>query len=227
MNISVSGINKSFGRKTVLKDLSFSATGGQCIGILGENGSGKSTLFSVLNGLQRGEGAFMCDGTDLLINSEMRSEKVGFVPQSPPLLHELTARDNLRLWYTKKEMEASLSHGALAMLGISEFLTVPVCKMSGGMNKRLSIGCAIAHNPQILLLDEPCSALDIVCKEKIYAYLRDFTAGGGIVVIATHDVYELSLCDDIYILKNGSLGLYEGDRRLECLVKCLKNEQVF
>lgn len=224
MDISVSNINKSYGRKTVLSGLSFSAKGGECIGILGENGSGKSTLFGVLTGLQTGDGQFLCDGDDLLKNTRKRTEKVGFVPQSPPLFAELSARDNLLLWYTKKEMEDSLSGGALEMLGIGDFLTLPVYKMSGGMKKRLAIGCSIVRNPKILLLDEPTSALDIVCKEKIYEYLQEFKKNGGLVILATHDVLELGFCDDVYVLKNGKLALYEGERRIDCLVDCLKNE---
>ncbi len=224
MKIEIVGVSKSFGKKNVLKDLSFSARSGQFIGILGENGSGKSTLFSVVTGLQKGEGAFLCDGVNLLCNASLRSKKVGFVPQSPPLIGELTARDNLRLWYSKEDMLRSLECGFLKMLGIGEFINVPVSKMSGGMKKRLAIGCAISHSPDILFLDEPCSALDLPCKERIYAYLREFTSRGGIVVLATHDIYELVLCDDVYILKNGSLSQYSGGRDIKSLVGKMSNE---
>ncbi len=224
MKIEIVGISKSFGKKEVLRELSFSARSGQFIGILGENGSGKSTLFSIVAGLQKGEGAFLCDGVNLLHDATLRSKKVGFVPQSPPLLGELSAKDNLRLWYSKEDMLRSLECGFLKMLGIGEFLNVAVNKMSGGMKKRLAIGCAIAHNPEILFLDEPCSALDLPCKERIYSYLREFTACGGIVVLATHDIYELVLCDDVYILKNGALGKYEGGRDIKSLVGKMSNE---
>lgn len=224
MNIEITGVSKSFGKKEVLKNLSFSARGGQFVGILGENGSGKSTLFSIVTGLQKGEGAFMYNGTDLLHNPSLRAKKVGFVPQSPPLLGELTARDNLRLWYSKNDMLRSLECGFLKLLGIDEFIDLAVSKMSGGMKKRLAIGCAISHQPEILFLDEPCAALDLPCKERIYAYLREFVSGGGIVVLATHDIYELVLCDDVYVLKNGALSLYEGSRDIKSLVGQMSHE---
>lgn len=224
MIIEIKNIVKKFGKKTVLDGVSLTAESGKCIGILGENGSGKSTLFSVLTGIQHGKGEFLCDGIDLMNDTSLRNKKVGFVPQSPPLLGELTSKDNLRLWYSKEQMEKELKDGRLSMLGINNFLNVAVNKHSGGMKKRLAIGCAIAHNPQILLLDEPCSALDIVCKEKIYEYLSGFIKVGGIVIIATHDIYELSLCDDIYFLKDGRLSLYDGDRRLESLVRQLNHD---
>lgn len=224
MNIEIKGVSKSFGKKAVLKNLSFSARGGQFIGILGENGSGKSTLFSVVTGLQKGEGEFLLDGVNLLRKPSLRAKKVGFVPQSPPLLGELTARDNLRLWYSKNDMLRSLERGFLKLLGIDEFIDLPVNKMSGGMKKRLAIGCAISHEPEILFLDEPCSALDLPCKERIYAYLREFAAGGGIVILATHDIYELVLCDDVYVLKGGALSLYEGSRDINSLVGQMSHE---
>lgn len=224
MIIEIKNIFKKFGKKIVLNNASLTAKSGQCIGILGENGSGKSTLFSVLTGIQNGRGEFLCDGQDLMKNASLRNQKVGFVPQSPPLLGELTAKDNLRLWYSKSQMQAELNGGRLSMLGINDFINIVVNKHSGGMKKRLAIGCTIAHNPQILLLDEPCAALDLVCKERIYGYLTDFIKSGGIVIIATHDIYELSMCDDIYFLKNGELSLYDGDRRLESLVRQLNHD---
>ncbi len=224
MNIKVQGVQKSFGKKQVLTDVSFSAKSGQCIGILGENGSGKSTLFSVLLGLQKGKGHFWCDGVDFIQDSKARSKMVGFVPQSPPLIHELSGKDNLKLWYQADALSQEMESGVLKMLGIPEFLKTTVGKMSGGMKKRLSIGCAVAHKPKILFLDEPSAALDIVCKEKIIEYLESFKSQGGIVIIATHDISELEVCDDLYILKNGTLHLYEEERKIHKLVGCLKDE---
>jgi ABC-2 type transport system ATP-binding protein len=91
------------------------------------------------------------------------------------------------------------------------------------MKKRLAIGCAIAHEPSVLLLDEPTAALDLVCKEAIYAYLRAFRAQGGIVVLATHDVHELQLCDAVYVLKDGVLHPYEGERDIDGFIGCLRD----
>ena len=138
---------------------------------------------------------------------------LGLVPQKPPLFEELTAKDNLLLWYDKAEMERELNGGVLNMLGIDAFLKVPVSKMSGGMKKRLSIGCAVAHHPKILLLDEPSAALDLICKERIANYLLEYKSRGNTVLLATHDANEISLCDELYILKNGKAVpfVYEGN----------------
>ena len=130
MNIEIKNIRKSYGRKEVLKDITFKAEGGECVGILGGNGCGKSTLLSILGGVRRpSDGSFIIDGEDMLRNHKMRSSTVGYLPQGTPLLEELSAYDNLRLWYDKAALEKELSEGKLHMLGIDSFLKVPVHKI--------------------------------------------------------------------------------------------------
>ena len=205
MEIVIKDIYKKYGKKEVLKGVSFSASSGQCIGILGDNGCGKSTLFSILAGIQTADsGEFLLNDTDLLKNAKYRRKYVGYIPQGTPLFEELSAYDNLLLWYDKKSLKEELSGGVLKMLGIDSFLKVPVSKMSGGMKKRLSIGCAVAEKPPILLLDEPMSALDLSCKKEIFRYIENHKKAGGIVLLVTHDILELELCDLCYMVKNGS-----------------------
>ena len=222
MNFEIKNIKKSYGKKSPLVDVNFSAAESKCIGILGKNGSGKSTLLSILAGVQRGDGGeFLLDGVDLFGNPKMLTSTVGYVPQGTPLLEELSARDNLLLWYDRKTLDKELDNGVLAMLGIGDFISVPVRKMSGGMKKRLSIGCSVAKNPKLLLLDEPCAALDIVCKQSINEYLIKFKSEGGTLILATHDESELSLCDSIYILKDGILHSYDYDGDIDRLARML------
>ena len=193
---------------------------GKCVAILGKNGSGKSTLLSILAGIQRCDGGeFTLDGDSLLRDKKLHSKSVGYVPQGTPLLDELSARDNLLLWYDKKSMKAELENGVLKMLGIDEFINVPVNKMSGGMKKRLSIGCSVAKKPPLLLLDEPCAALDLVCKQSILDYMTEFKSRGGALILTTHDESDLSVCDSIYILKDGVLTPYEYDGDISRLAR--------
>lgn len=222
MQIEIKHIAKSYGKKQVLKDISFSAEGGNCIGILGANGSGKSTLLSILAGvLERDNGAFLFDGEDLFQNRKKRSALVGYVPQGTPLIEELTAWDNLLLWYSREALKQELKQGVLKLLGVNAFLKVPVRKMSGGMKKRLSIGCAMAQKPPVLLLDEPTAALDLACKQDISDYLTKYKKAGGLLLLTTHDALELSLCDKIYIMKDGALQEYTYTGDLKHLVDCL------
>ncbi len=213
MEIEIKSIQKNYGKKQVLRDVSFSASGGSCTGIIGANGCGKSTLFSIFAGIQTGKGEFLADGTDLLRRQALRQRLVGYVPQGTPLIEELSARDNLLLWYDKRAMEASLQEGILSRLGVGEFLRVPVRKLSGGMKKRLSIACALSHAPEIIIMDEPTAALDIVCRQIIAEYIALCRSEGKTVILSTHEATELSLCDQLYLMKDGVLHpyFYEGN----------------
>ncbi len=222
MEIQIRGITRNYGQKQVLRGIDLSCRGGQCVGILGANGSGKTTLLGILAGVLRsGGGEFSWDGQDLFRNESRRATMVGYVPQNNPLMEELSAWDNLLLWYDRATLQQELNSGVLRMLGIDAFSHVPVRKLSGGMKKRLSIGCAMAKRPPILLLDEPTAALDLAGKAQIADYLRAYKASGGLILLATHDVLELELCDSLYILKEGKLQPYEYDGNLEKLVQSL------
>lgn len=214
MQIEVTGIKKAYSRKQVLTDISFSVDAGSCVAILGSNGSGKSTLLSVLAGVRKADGgSFFYRGTDLLRHSGQIPGVLGYVPQGDPLMEELNAWDNLRMWYDRATLRRELSEGTLKLLGVDGFLKTPVRRMSGGMKKRLSIGCAVVSHPGILVLDEPSAALDPVCKENIRAFLDVYRKEGGIVLMATHDAQDLELCNVCYILRGGVLHpwQYDGD----------------
>lgn len=213
--IQIEHLQKSFrhGKKRVLADICLTAQGGECIGILGANGCGKSTLLSIIAGTQRAEsGSFLINEMAYSVTGKRKCiPPIGYVPQECPLIPELNALDNLKLWYCNSplSLEEELQNGVLAMLGIPDFLKTPVEKMSGGMKKRLSIGCAIAKNPRLLLLDEPGAALDLICKERIEVYLRHFKQKGNIILLATHEEREIAFCDRLFLLKNGTLNPLE------------------
>ncbi|MBQ5425781.1 MAG: ABC transporter ATP-binding protein [Pseudobutyrivibrio sp.] len=217
--IEIKNIHKSYGKHKVLNGVDFAVEPGEIVGILGANGSGKSTLLTILAGLQNCDaGFFNIDGKDLLKDSKLRNQLVAYVPQEMPLITELTAWDNLRMWYSADSLKKELNSGVLKLLGIDQFIKVPVSQMSGGMKKRLCIGCAMNSNPKLMLLDEPTAALDLVCKEKIYSYFEQYKSKGGSMIIATHEVQEIELCDRCYIIKDGVLADYKYDGDIPHLI---------
>lgn len=218
----ISDVKKNYGKKQVLKGVELSIAPGECIGLLGVNGSGKSTLLNILAGvIPAKSGSFSFEGRDLMKDRRLRESLVGFVPQNPPLIEELNARDNLLLWYEPEAMKKSLEVGLLKALGIDGFLKTAVGKMSGGMKKRLSIACAMSRNVNLMLMDEPSAALDPVCKEQIKAYVRDFCAAGNSVIISTHDITELEICHRLYVLKDGRLCPYSFNGDADSLARAL------
>ena len=215
MEADILEIKKKYGRKEVLCGTSFRVAEGSCLGVLGANGSGKTTLLKILAGVLRPDGGrFLWRGEDLLRSPRLRASAVAYVPQGTPLVEELSARDNLRLWYAPEALERSMDGGVLRRLGVDEFFRTPAAKLSGGMRKRLSIGCALANEPSILLLDEPTAALDPLCKEQILRCFDALRREGCLLILASHDPWELELCDDWRLLRAGRMEpfRYDGDR---------------
>ena len=212
MTGAVRDIRKSYGRHAVLRGVSFDAERGEAIGIVGANGSGKSTLLRTLAGILKPQGGrFLWEGSDLLRSRAALEQTVAYVPQGTPLIEELSALDNLRLWYASDALHASLEGGMLRELGIQEFLKTPASRLSGGMRKRLSIGCAISRDPRILLQDEPTAALDLAARERLLSYFFSFRERGGLVLLATHDLRELATCSRCLMLRGGVAEPYDFD----------------
>lgn len=206
--VNIKDIRKSFGKNQVLKGLSFSGEPGQCIGIVGINGSGKSTLLSIISGIRKADsGTIEIWGKDISKQPKYAAEYIGYIPQENPVFPDLSVKDNLMLWYSdsKVSYEQAKDGGVIQMLGLTPILDKKVKTLSGGMRKRLSIAMAVANDPPVIILDEPGAALDLPTKLLIRDYLSSYVKRGGIVLLATHDEEELSICDVLYVLVDGVL----------------------
>lgn len=204
--LSLSHVTLKYRKKTILQDVSFDAAPGQTIGLLGMNGSGKSTLLLSIAGVKKpAEGTILLEGKSYADDPRSYNSSVGFVTQENALIDELTAMDNLRLWtpMSKAEIFDTLQNTSLCALGVHTYLELPVNSMSGGMKKRLSLATVLINKPNVLLMDEPFAALDLVAKKDILNFLSLFRSGGGITVIASHDEKIFEFCDESYLLKDG------------------------
>lgn len=206
--LEISGVYKSYRRQNILDGVELTVTPGDCIGIVGYNGCGKTTFLSIIAGaLKADKGSILYNGRQAVGHPRVFAEEAAYVPQENPLMEELTVRDNLLLWYRggRKNMEEDLKSGAAAMLGVDKMLDRTAGKLSGGMKKRVSIACALSNHAPVLIMDEPGAALDLECKELIRNYLKEYMAGGGAVVLTSHELAELALCTKMYVLKNSRL----------------------
>ena len=214
--LELTNIKSAYGRHQVLTDVNLTVQKGQIIGIVGANGCGKSTLLQILAGLRLpDEGNIYLDGKQVK-GSAGRSlllRYTGYVPQESNLIPEISVGDNLFLWYrNKRKMKQDLENGFLNIMGIDKMYGIKAEHLSGGMKKRVSIGCALADSPVILLLDEPNAALDLPGKEQLREYFLQYQRMGGTVILATHDESDLEICDKVYVLRQGCIS--EIDRTL-------------
>ena len=204
--LEVTGIYKKFRNRQILKGVSFQAEPGMCVGIAGGKGCGKTTLLSILAGVSRPDaGSIRFDGEEAVGKRKIFEKKAAYVPQENPLIPELPARDNFALWYKgdKKRMEEDLRQGVAAALGLPGFLSIPAGKLSGGQKKRLSIASALSNHASVLIMDEPGAALDLAAKEEILHYIDGFVKSGKTVILTSHELPELNMCQKLYILRDG------------------------
>ena len=224
-SILVNNIDYSYRNNHVLDHLDFTLPLGESIAILGANGSGKSTLLSILAGARKCKGAEMLyDGCDLLKSATKRSQLIGYVPQSDPLMPDMSVRDNLLLWFhgKKSEFEAALQTPSIQMLQLDSFLRKRVNALSGGMRKRVSLATALINDPQILIMDEPAAALDLCYKAEIRDYLQQFHRDGHTLILTTHDEEDLSIISRLYLLRGGKLLLQDRILRGDELIREIK-----
>ena len=203
--LEVKGISKHYKNKQILNGISFAAGPGQCVGIAGGS---KTTLLSILAGVNRPDRGSICfDGMEAVGNRKVFERNAAYVPQENPLIPELTARDNYRLWFKgdKAELERDLEEGVGKFLGLTEFLGTPAGKLSGGQKKRLSIASALSNQASLLIMDEPGAALDMEAKEEILTYIRNYLKNGGTVILTSHETQELSICTKLFVMKKGLL----------------------
>lgn len=208
--LEVSHIRKTYGKKVILEDISLKANCGECIAIVGRNGCGKTTLMQILAGaLKPDTGEISFFGNNPLKKRKFFREYVGYVPQDPPLLEELSVKDNLKLWGVLKSEYFSTIN---SMFSLDEIMNMKVEKLSGGMKRRLGIACAIATLPSILLLDEPTTALDLYYKESIQEWLQKYREMKGIILLTSHDEKEILSCDRCLVMRQGNLLELSGDQ---------------
>lgn len=218
--LEVSNIKKKYGKKIVLEDVSFQANSGERVAIIGRNGCGKTTLMQILAGiLKPNEGRLRYFGKNPQSKKEYFRKYCGYVPQEPPLMEELSVRDNLRLWGVDR---TEGSEEIIRQFELEEMMKMAVGKLSGGMKRRLSIACALAGWPPILLMDEPTTALDLYYKESIRNWMKSFNAMNGIIVMTTHDEKEILSCDRCMLMQEGHLTeLSKKDQNMDSIRKML------
>jgi heme exporter protein A len=189
--VRVENVEKWFGHTSALQGVSLAVQAGEFVVFLGRNGAGKSTLLRVIARIVKpNSGKVEVCGVDVLRHPEACRERLGFVAHSSYLYRNLTAFENLRFFaglYHLREPRDRIQL-ALRWVGLEESAHRRVHGFSRGMQQRLSIARATLHDPDILLLDEPFSGLDLEASELLGQWLEDFVANGKTVLMATHDL---------------------------------------
>ena len=206
--IDVAGLNKSFGDKHVVRDLSLKVPRGQIFGFLGPNGSGKTTSIRLICGLLTADsGSGTCLGYDVMKQSADIKREVGYMTQKFSLWEDLTIRENLdfvaRMYGMPRRKEAVAE--AVAKLGLESRQNQLAGSLSGGWKQRLALAACLLHAPRLLLLDEPTAGVDPKARRDFWDELRELTAQGITVLVSTHYMDEAQRCDQLAYIAYGKL----------------------
>jgi len=206
--INVSGLNKNFGSKHVVKDLSLKVNQGEIFGFLGPNGSGKTTSIRILCGLltpDSGQGT--CLGFDVITQSAAIKRQVGYMTQKFSLWDDLTIAENLHFvgrmfGMANRNQAVTAALRELNLLGRKDQLAGT---LSGGWKQRLALASCLLHQPKLLLLDEPTAGVDPQARREFWEEIHRLSAEGITVLVSTHYMDEAERCHRLAYIAYGNL----------------------
>jgi ABC-2 type transport system ATP-binding protein len=206
--IDVHKINKSFGDKHVVKDLSLQVPRGQIFGFLGPNGSGKTTSIRMICGLLTADsGSGTCLGYDVISQSAEIKREVGYMTQRFSLWEDLTIRENMDFVARMYGMDgrARAVDAAIEELGLTARRDQLAGTLSGGWKQRLALAACLLHKPKLLLLDEPTAGVDPKARRDFWDELHRMCQQGMTVLVSTHYMDEAERCDQLGYIAYGRL----------------------
>ena len=212
--IEAHNLKKSFGELQAVQGVTFRAEKGEILSLLGPNGAGKSTTISMLSGLLRPDDGDACiEGHSIRNDAREARAALGVVPQDIAIYPDLSARENLIFWGKMYGLRgAALKQRVdevLQIIGLTDRQKGACGKFSGGMKRRLNIGIALLHKPQVVIMDEPTVGIDPQSRRNILDNVKELNAQGMTVLYTTHYMEEAQeLSDHIAVMDHGQLIAY-------------------
>lgn len=224
--VRIQQLTKRFGKKAVLKGASLDIYEGEIFGLIGASGSGKTTLLRNIIGYMAPEQGDVKFRYDYFVKRKIKSDKplyasvhkqqslarslFGFASQEPSFYKKLTVEENLNyfgsLYNLPKRALESNADILLALMDLKHAKKTLAEDLSGGMERRLDIACALIHDPEILILDEPTSDLDPLLRDHIWSLVQKINKKGTTIILASHHLSEVeTFCSRIAIIKDGRI----------------------
>ncbi len=202
--IEIEGLHVVRGGRPVLDDVSLEVAGGSVTGLLGPSGCGKSTLMRAIVGVQIVAGGRVSVLGDLAGTPELR-RRVGYVTQAPSVYGDLSVSENLRYFAAVVGVGQARIREVIQTVGLDEREHQIVGSLSGGERSRVSLASALLGDPELLVLDEPTVGLDPVLRAELWGTFHELAAAGSTLLISSHVMDEASECDELLLMRDGSL----------------------
>lgn len=228
--IRIAHVDRCFGKKQVLFDISLDIPFSQIFGILGPSGSGKTTLVKMVAGVDEAT-----NGEVYVLNKKMPTltmmKHIGYMAQADALYGELTAEENLNffssMYKLPKQKIRQRIQEVMEIVDLTAFLKRQVKEFSGGMKRRLSLAIALLHEPSVLILDEPTVGIDPLLRISIWNELGRLRDSGTTIIVTTHVMDELEKCDKLGMIRDGKLIAVGSPTELKTLSSTVSIEEAF
>lgn len=208
--IDCQGLVKRFGNYTAVQGVTFQIPPGTIMGFVGPNGAGKTTIIRMLCGvLVPTEGQATVLGFDVRTQPEEIKQRIGYMSQKFSLYDDLTVGENLEFYAGVYSLRGKVAHDEKArvieLIGLGDRTSQLVASLSGGWKQRVALGCALLHNPQLLILDEPTAGVDPVSRRVFWDLIHKLAKEGMTILVSTHYMDEADTCDYLGFVFYGRL----------------------
>jgi ABC-2 type transport system ATP-binding protein len=214
--IEVAGLAKNYGALRAVDGVSFEVAEGEFFGILGPNGAGKTTTLEMVEGLRRPDaGRVTVLGESPWPRNQALLPRIGVQLQASSFFERLSAREQIHTFAALYDVPAAEADAWLERVGLVDKADTRVGDLSGGQSQRLSIACALVHDPEVVFLDEPTASLDPQARRNLWDLLSGLNDSGRTVVLTTHYIDEAeALCDRVAIMDVGRILRLDSPRTL-------------
>lgn len=208
--ISIKSLNKSYGKNEVLTNLDLTLQQGDIVALVGINGSGKSTLIEIICGIKKANSGNVYILNKSITNARERKntkKTIGYMPQHFCLFNDLTVKENLLYMASIYELQKeNVVNEIIEKCYLKEVENYLAKNLSGGYKQLLSLASAIIHNPKLLILDEPTSAMDPLFRKRFWKIIKYYNkTQNTTVLVTTHYMEEIFECDNIMFLSAGKI----------------------
>jgi ABC-2 type transport system ATP-binding protein len=233
VSLDLRNVSKRYSGIPAVDNVSFSASAGEVTGYLGANGSGKSTTMKMITGLiEWNAGDILFAGQSISDDPIAWKTRVGYVPEEPHLYTHLTGLEYLVMVAQLRELPAGrisgIIDGLLHLLALHADRDVPISAYSKGMRQKVLLAAALMHNPDLVLLDEPFSGLDVGTSLILRSLIQELSARGKVVLFSSHELETVErICSRVVILHRGRIVANDSIEKLRTLMSLASLEDIF
>jgi ABC-2 type transport system ATP-binding protein len=233
MMLELREVSKQFTGIVAVDCVSFQAQAGEVMGYLGPNGSGKSTTMKMITGIiETSSGEIFFDGQPVRGDLIGFKQRMGYVPEEPYLYSHLSGLEYLIMVGQLRDLPAKLTakriDGLLRLLSLHSDRHVPISSYSKGMRQKVLLSAALLHNPDLILLDEPFSGLDVSTSMVLRSLIQELAARGKVVLFSSHELETVErVCSHVVILHRGKVVADDSIERLRTLMALPTLEEIF